>query len=642
MKTYQNEYEVVVDEIIKRTTGESRINTDVQKNLISNRRQDFSQEISLMQELEAYNAQIRNMADNIAAVKEAIQYMDQYINTGLDITVIDSNTVRVSAGYGVAYGLIQTLAEDQDVAITFDDDTPILFLQVKDRSVLVNKYDDGTMLTVGKIIIPYPGITSAVQDDKPTEIGTAAGYNAWVESAKDAYFGEDTVFDDASREKIKDALSEIAADIIFGTLRASESLIITNTQGTVELTSKAMEFKDVNKQTLAYYGSDYARIGGIALYPTYIQSTNYSAGVSGFHINSDGHVEFGDAIIRGGIYATYGRIGGIEITAHTVESLNFALGSVGFQWNDSGMIYANGGVIGGFTFDNIKFYGGIIQTGPQVSAGSDGVVMDTDGLRGYNAVLGLVFNLPTDGSAPTFSSGIINETIFEISTNAILRTSETVGDGTANSAGILINNTGIYGCEANQSLSEANLKALIDGTIAIKGEITAYSGQIGSVTITADRLSGGLIEGATIRSPIIESSATTPRIRIDTEGIYYQVTTLTGKYGQFKYGDGTKYGAGVMAFLMNTNYPVLAIMAEQNLADIRYYNRGADPVAGTHEVGDTIVVSGNLKLCTAAATPGTFSQIFREGAQCITLILENRTDDPGAPVTGQVWFRTDV
>lgn len=733
MKTYQSDYELIVDEILKQTSGRQRLNSDVQKNVISTRRQDFSEEISLMQELMIYNAQLRNIADNIASVKEVIQYMDQYITSGLDVTVVDSNTVKVSAGYGVAYGRIQSLAYDQEVAITFDDDTPVFYLQVKDGTVLVNKYDDGTILTVGKIIVPYPGKTTAVQDDKPTEpYGTAAGYNGWVESAKDAYFGEDTTFDDASREKIRDALSEIAGEVIFGTIRASESLTITNVHGTVQLTSQAMEFRDANKQVLAHYGGDYARIGGIALYSTYIQSTNYVSGQSGFHINSSGHVEFGDAVIRGGIYATYGRIGGIEITAHTVESLNFERGVSGFQWNDDGSIYANSGVLGGFTFDFYKLYGGTIQTGAYVAAGADGVVMDSDGLRGYNSVLGLVFNLPTDGSAPTFSSGVINETVFEISTNAIIRTSETVGDGTANSAGILINNTGIYGCEANQSLSEANLKALIDGTIAIKGEIVAYSGQIGSVTIDTDKLSGGLIEGSTIRSPVIESSSTTPRIRIDANGMYYQVTTLTGKYGQFKYGDGTKYGAGVMAFFMNTNYPILAIMAEQNLADIRLYNRGADPAAGTHEIGDLIVVNGSLKICSGAGAPGIFTtlltsisafslddlantsladpgadrivfwddsdneyeflipgdgieisantlqidynatnlkitgveldtiQSIATGAsptfagltlngnldfndnQAIDFILENRTDDTGMTMTGQMWFRTDV
>jgi len=167
-----------------------------------------------------------------------------------------------------------------------------------------------------------------------------------------------------------------------------------------------------------------------------------------------------------------------------------------------GEIVALSGVIGGFTITDTKLYGGIIQTAETVGAGSSGVIIDSDGLRGYDSVLGNTFNLPTDGSAPTFSSGIINSTIFEINTNAVLRTSETVGDGTASSAGILINNTGLYGCEANQTLANANVKVLIDGSIRITGEINATSGKfgtsanywnVGSTGLTATSSSGDVV-----------------------------------------------------------------------------------------------------------------------------------------------------
>jgi len=108
-------------------------------------------------------------------------------------------------------------------------------------------------------------------------------------------------------------------------------------------------------------------------------------------------------------------------------------------------------------------YGGTIKTDFNVGIGSNGVVMDSAGLRGYDAILGNTFNLPTDGSAPTFSSGVIRETVFEISTNAVLRTSDTVGDGTVNSAGVLINNTGVYGCGPSQTPATANFRILNDG-----------------------------------------------------------------------------------------------------------------------------------------------------------------------------------
>jgi len=52
-----------------------------------------------------------------------------------------------------------------------------------------------------------------------------------------------------------------------------------------------------------------------------------------------------------------------------------------------------------------------------------------------------------------------------------MRTSETVGDGTANSAGILINDTGIYATEANQTLVNANVKILATGEGTFSGRI---------------------------------------------------------------------------------------------------------------------------------------------------------------------------
>lgn len=220
-----------------------------------------------------------------------------------------------------------------------------------------------------------------------------------------------------------------------------------------------------------------------------------------------------ELVISGNITATTGTIGGFVIGATTISSTNFVLDSfdqrislgsgndiIILDANDSayrmwvgnadpalapftvtkegvlnatgavisGTITADSGTIGGFTITPTTLYGGIIQTAATVGSGSTGVVMDTGGLRGYDAILGLTFNLPTNGDTPTFSSGIINNTIYEINTNAILRTSTTVGDGSASSAGILINDTGFYATEANQLLADANVKILVDGTATIK------------------------------------------------------------------------------------------------------------------------------------------------------------------------------
>ena len=142
-----------------------------------------------------------------------------------------------------------------------------------------------------------------------------------------------------------------------------------------------------------------------------------------------------------------------------------------FSVNMQGELKAEAGIIGGFTIESDKLYGGTLQTSRTVGAGSTGVIMDSAGLRGYDAVLGNTFNLPTDGSAPEFSSGVIKQTEFQLQTSSVIRTSDTVGDGSASSSGVLINNTGIYATEDNQLLEDANIKILSTGEGIFSGSI---------------------------------------------------------------------------------------------------------------------------------------------------------------------------
>jgi len=145
------------------------------------------------------------------------------------------------------------------------------------------------------------------------------------------------------------------------------------------------------------------------------------------------------------------------------------------------------------------------------------------------------------------------------------------------------------------------------GSAIVTDLITAA--QINVEKLDAISANLGNITAGTLTSVIIQSADTPPRVRMDTQGFYYQQSAATGKYGTFKYGDGTKYGAGVVAFFCNPNYPPLAVVAEQDLADIRLYNRAADPASGKHEVGDLICVNGIPKICRTAGEPGTFENI---------------------------------
>lgn len=573
-----------------------------------------------------------------------LQYMVKNgIVSGLTVseTSPPSMSITITSGYGSAKGRPCRLDSNKTIEIPKDRYVSLWYVTLQSYgSVNLSLSEKDDELTLAKIIIPEPTFVERIIDDKPSD-----GYDGWIVQASDMYFGGNQTFDEDSIEVIREAMSTILADTIIGTLRLSENLRIENTQGSLALDSRSVKIKSRKGTVLArfdedgtyyfndngveraHFGINDAKIGNIIITKDSLESLDYTAGSTGFQIRSNGNVEFNDITARGTIIANAGTIGGWTIADN--------------------MIYSNSSGAG-------ILQGGLIRTSANVGAGANGVMMDSAGLRGYSDVLGQVFNLPTDGSAPTFSSGIINQTIFEINTNSILRTAETVGDGGSMSAGILINNTGLYGCEANQTLSNANLKALIDGTVRLSGEIQATSGDIGGITIRENSLDGGLIKGARIQAPLIMTSEELPRIRIDTEGILYEVTTNVGVYGTFNYGDGTLYGSGINAIAFNVNYPPFSVLTEQgDTADLRLYDRSARPTAGTssHITGDIICVNGIINVCDADGSPGVFHEImhtkydqFITGAKTfydsidITERLQIPQDEPTTLVDGCIWI----
>lgn len=613
--TYKNLFTLVKDEIEKRQKYP----------YVSDYDKQLSRDKPLFISTEAGSGRVDvDVADVITAVHNLLrETLQPTIISGLTVSATSpiSNKVVVSSGKGSVGGEVYELASDITLTIPFNSYDYVFYINLYKDTIEVETNQHSSKLTVAKIIVPKPGTTSLVQDTKDDS------WNAYIVNFREVHFYQDSTgkLEEDSIEVLRDSIGKVLADNLIGNIRLSENLKIINTAGSLELNSDSLKLYDINNSLLAKFNTNGvyfynaagtelarftnidARIGNILITENSIQSENFVEGSNGFRIKDDGTVEFSDGTFRGNLEASTGTIGGWTIT--------------------SDKLYAT--------------TTGIIQTGANVGTGYDGVRLDKDGLHVYNSTLGRVVYLPSDGSSPQFSSGTIEQTIFEINTNSVLRTSETVGDGGAESAGVLINNTGLYGCGANQTLADANLKALVDGTIRLSGEITSTQGQIGSVTITQDKLSGGLIEGTNITSPLVQTSSTLPRIRMDTLGLCYQVTTSVGKYGQFKYGDGTLYGVGVLAYLFKENYPIFSVLTEHNLADIRLYNRSEDPGSGTgpHQVGDLIVVNGDLKICDIAGSPGTFTALQKLGGK---IIIENRTGDPSSPETGRIWIRTDL
>jgi hypothetical protein len=222
----------------------------------------------------------------------------------------------------------------------------------------------------------------------------------------------------------------------------------------------------------------------------FIQSDDFQSGVLGFKIDSLGNAEFQDVIIGGNdsIIGNQAKLEDLDITG-TLSLLQ----------------------------------GGELKA---TDAGNS-VTLDSDGITGFDNELGTTFRLPTNGDKPTFSSGVINETIYEISTSAVLRTSETALDGGSNSAGVLINNTGIFAGEANQNTGNANVRIKADGTATFKGEIQAESGAIiGDLSIAES--SPGV--GGTIRSDVFTQGVEGFIIRADGSAEFNSMSLRTGGY----------------------------------------------------------------------------------------------------------------
>ena len=121
-------------------------------------------------------------------------------------------------------------------------------------------------------------------------------------------------------------------------------------------------------------------------------------------------------------------------------------------------------------------------------------------------------------------------------------------------------------------------------------------------TIEAIQITGGEIIGSTFKT-----STGGKRIVIDSTGIALTKAGTSTTYGSFKYDDGTEYGGGIVAWINNTDESVpFYINSEETVADFHYYPRSSDP-SGAAEIGDTCVVNGKLKVCTAGGTPGTWT-----------------------------------
>lgn len=232
------------------------------------------------------------------------------IITGLDVTATNppSMNVLVSQGRGTAQGKVHEVLLPQQVTVGNMYSVYYIILDGS-RVYAKNAYDSG--LAIAKIIIPNINVTNKILDDKNPE----SDYDGYIISGKDLLFNNDFIIDDESLGQLKNTMSKIFAEYIFGTIKLNESLQIANEQGTLRADSNSVNFYDINGEELASYGAHEARVGNIKVTPSTIQSRDFQENAHGFRLKDNGDAEFDDIVARG-----------------TMSSPNFTSGHSGQGW----------------------------------------------------------------------------------------------------------------------------------------------------------------------------------------------------------------------------------------------------------------------------------------------------------------------
>ena len=304
-KTYKNLYSQVVAEI-ERRVGKDVVGTDSR--------------FAVQPGGEGGSGDARGLSKIIATTNTDLSVLiaPRIIN-GLNATATNppSKIVNISAGSGTSFGRQWTLPYNVIVQIPLDTKTTVFYVFIYGDVVYIDRTHDNNRCEICKIIVPNPGVTNAIVDDKPLD-----GYDAWIVSAKDVLYDEDQEFDDNTKEKLRDMFMEINADVLHGKLVLSENLTIVNTQGSLFLDSTSISILSADKKVLAKFNksgtffynslgiemakftSSEARIGNIRITPNTIQSGNYVQNVSGFRIRDDGDAEFNNIRLRGTLYTT--------------------------------------------------------------------------------------------------------------------------------------------------------------------------------------------------------------------------------------------------------------------------------------------------------------------------------------------------
>lgn len=186
----------------------------------------------------------------------------------------------------------------------------------------------------------------------------------------------------------------------------------------------------------------------------------------------------GNPTVGNGVVMTADGIEGFDSSGVSKVNIDAATGIItAVDANLSGTITASAGAIGGWTINStsIANASGTLSLDnandrirARNGAGTNYVDINSSGIIGFDATLGTTFKLPTDGTPPEFSSGIIKESEYQIYTSGVIKTSA----NPAATGGILIEQSAIRGYDGG-----GNQLTLLNGATGEMELTSSISGQ---------------------------------------------------------------------------------------------------------------------------------------------------------------------
>ncbi len=261
-----------------------------------------------------------SVADLIKSVQDVLSAsLESRVIEGLNVTATDpiSNKVNISAGNGTAAGVLYSLETATTITIPFDSTTEVFYINLYLDRILIDKNEDSSKLTVAKIVVPRPGITNRIKDNKEDNYE----WDAYIVNFRSYLLYGDAYgkLEEDSLEFLRDNIGKVLSENLIGNIRLSENLKILNTQGTLEINSKEIKIFDENSNVLSkfnrygtfFYDTDGielarfsnvdARIGNILITTSTLESGDFTSGNlgKGFQIKDTGDAEFNSVLVRG-------------------------------------------------------------------------------------------------------------------------------------------------------------------------------------------------------------------------------------------------------------------------------------------------------------------------------------------------------